>query len=176
MLRTGGEFYVLALFSLLGQMVMISGNNLLSIYLGLELMSLSLYALVALRRDHAGVDRGGDEVLRPRRAGFRFPAVRHLDAVRRHRHAGPDRNRSSRSRAAPSTDHPDLRPGVPGRRPGVQAGRGAVPHVGAGRLPRFADGGHAAAGRRAEAGRLRASRSACWSKACCRWRWTGSRC
>lgn len=49
----GGEFYVLALFSMLGQMVMISGNNMLIIYLGLELMSLSLYALVALRRDHA---------------------------------------------------------------------------------------------------------------------------
>ena len=32
-------------------MVMISANNLLIIYLGLELMSLSLYALVALRRD-----------------------------------------------------------------------------------------------------------------------------
>jgi NADH-quinone oxidoreductase subunit N len=46
----GGEFYVLALFSLLGQMVMISGNNFLIIYLGLELMTLSLYALVALRR------------------------------------------------------------------------------------------------------------------------------
>lgn len=50
----GGEFYALALFSLLGQMIMISGNSLLSIYLGLELMSLSLYALVALRRDDAG--------------------------------------------------------------------------------------------------------------------------
>jgi NADH-quinone oxidoreductase subunit N len=49
----GGEFYTLALFSLLGQMVMISGNNFLIIYLGLELMSLSLYALVALRRGHA---------------------------------------------------------------------------------------------------------------------------
>jgi NADH-quinone oxidoreductase subunit N len=49
----GGEFYVLALFALLGQMVMISGNNFLVIYLGLELMSLSLYALVALRRGHA---------------------------------------------------------------------------------------------------------------------------
>ena len=49
----GGEFYVLALFSLLGQMVMISGNNFLIIYLGLELMSLSLYALVALRRNHS---------------------------------------------------------------------------------------------------------------------------
>lgn len=49
----GGEFYVLALFSLLGQMVMISGNNFLIIYLGLELMSLSLYALVALRRGNS---------------------------------------------------------------------------------------------------------------------------
>ncbi|BDT60077.1 NADH-quinone oxidoreductase subunit N [Massilia varians] len=49
----GGEFYVLALFSMLGQMIMISGNSMLSLYLGVELMSLSLYALVALRRDHA---------------------------------------------------------------------------------------------------------------------------
>jgi NADH-quinone oxidoreductase subunit N len=49
----GGEFYVLALFSLLGQMVMISGNNMLIVYLGVELMSLATYALVALRRDHA---------------------------------------------------------------------------------------------------------------------------
>jgi NADH-quinone oxidoreductase subunit N len=43
----------LALLTLLGQMIMISGNSFLVIYLGLELMSLSLYALVALRRDHA---------------------------------------------------------------------------------------------------------------------------
>ena len=49
----GGEFYVIALFAMLGQMIMISANNMLIIYLGLELMSLSLYALVALRRDHA---------------------------------------------------------------------------------------------------------------------------
>ncbi len=51
--KLGGEFYVLALFSLLGQMVMISGNNFLILYLGLELMSLALYALIALRREHA---------------------------------------------------------------------------------------------------------------------------
>jgi NADH-quinone oxidoreductase subunit N len=48
-----GEFFTLALFSLLGISVMISANNFLVIYVGLELMSLSLYALVALRRDHA---------------------------------------------------------------------------------------------------------------------------
>ena len=52
MLR-GGEFFTLALFSLLGIFVMISGSNFLVIYLGLELLTLSSYALVALRRDHA---------------------------------------------------------------------------------------------------------------------------
>ncbi|MGV3493120.1 MAG: NADH-quinone oxidoreductase subunit NuoN [Ramlibacter sp.] len=51
MLR-GGEFFTLALFALLGIYVMISGNNFLVIYLGLELLTLSSYALVALRRDH----------------------------------------------------------------------------------------------------------------------------
>lgn len=48
-----GELFTLSLFSLLGISVMLSANNFLVIYLGLELMSLSLYALVALRRDHA---------------------------------------------------------------------------------------------------------------------------
>jgi NADH-quinone oxidoreductase subunit N len=48
-----GELYALALFALLGQMIMISAGNLLVVYLGLELMSLSLYALAAMRRDHA---------------------------------------------------------------------------------------------------------------------------
>jgi NADH-quinone oxidoreductase subunit N len=48
-----GEFFVLVLFAVLGMMVMISANHLLTLYLGLELMSLSLYASVALRRDSA---------------------------------------------------------------------------------------------------------------------------
>jgi len=47
------EFYVLVLFALLGMMVMISANHFLSLYIGLELLSLSLYALVALQRDSA---------------------------------------------------------------------------------------------------------------------------
>ncbi len=46
-----GEFFVLALFALLGMMVMASANNMLTIYLGLELLSLSLYAMVAMHRD-----------------------------------------------------------------------------------------------------------------------------
>ena len=52
MLR-GGEMFTLSMFALLGIFVMISGNNFLVIYLGLELLTLSSYAMVALRRDHA---------------------------------------------------------------------------------------------------------------------------
>jgi NADH-quinone oxidoreductase subunit N len=46
-----GEFSLLALFSTLGMMFLVSAKSLLMIYLGLELLSLPLYALVALRRD-----------------------------------------------------------------------------------------------------------------------------
>jgi NADH-quinone oxidoreductase subunit N len=48
-----GEFFVLVLFATLGMMVMISASSMLTLYMGLELMSLSLYALVALQRDSA---------------------------------------------------------------------------------------------------------------------------
>lgn len=51
MVSRGGEYYTLALLALLGQMIMISAGSMLTIYLGLELMSLALYALIALRRD-----------------------------------------------------------------------------------------------------------------------------
>ena len=50
MLR-GGELFTLSLFALLGMFVMISGHNFLVLYMGLELLTLSSYALVALRRD-----------------------------------------------------------------------------------------------------------------------------
>jgi len=52
MLR-GGELFSLSMLALLGICVLISANNFLLIYLGLELLTLSSYALVALRRDHA---------------------------------------------------------------------------------------------------------------------------
>jgi NADH-quinone oxidoreductase subunit N len=47
-----GEFYVLGLFGLLGMMIMISANNLLTMYLGLETLALSQYALVAIDRNN----------------------------------------------------------------------------------------------------------------------------
>jgi len=48
-----GEFFVLVLFATLGMMIMISASHLLTLYLGLELLSLSLYSMVALQRDSA---------------------------------------------------------------------------------------------------------------------------
>ena len=48
-----GEFLSLLLFALLGMMIMISANSFLTVYLGLELLSLCLYAMVALNRDSA---------------------------------------------------------------------------------------------------------------------------
>ncbi len=48
-----GEFHLLGLFSILGMMVLVSSASFLSLYLGLELLSLPLYAMVALKRDAA---------------------------------------------------------------------------------------------------------------------------
>lgn len=48
-----GEYYALLLFAIVGIMVMISGKNMLTIYMGLELLSLCTYALVAIDRDNA---------------------------------------------------------------------------------------------------------------------------
>ena len=48
-----GEYFILGLFALLGMMVLVSAASLLTVYLGLELMSLCLYAMVALRRESA---------------------------------------------------------------------------------------------------------------------------
>ena len=49
----GGELFTLSMFGLLGMFLMIGGNNFLIIYMGLELLTLSSYALVALRRDNS---------------------------------------------------------------------------------------------------------------------------
>jgi NADH-quinone oxidoreductase subunit N len=52
-----GEYFVLGLFAVLGMMVMISANSFLTVYLGLELLALCLYALVAFKRDsNAGAE------------------------------------------------------------------------------------------------------------------------
>jgi NADH-quinone oxidoreductase subunit N len=54
-----GEFLCLAIFGTLGMMVMISAHHFLTLYLGLELMALSQYAMVALQRDSARATEAG---------------------------------------------------------------------------------------------------------------------
>ena len=49
-----GEYFTLVLLSVLGMMVMVSGYSLLTLYLGLEILSLSLYTLIAIARERAG--------------------------------------------------------------------------------------------------------------------------
>ncbi len=53
------EFYVLSIFAGLGMMVMVSASNMLSLYVGLELQSLSIYVMAAIRRDHAESSEAG---------------------------------------------------------------------------------------------------------------------
>ena len=47
-----GEYFVLGLFSVLGMFVMVSANNLITMFIGLEIMSLSVYTMIAMRKDH----------------------------------------------------------------------------------------------------------------------------
>lgn len=54
-----GEVYLLGLFSILGMMVLVSAHNFITFYLGLELMSLPLYALVAIQRDSERASEAG---------------------------------------------------------------------------------------------------------------------
>ena len=154
MLR-GGEMFTLAMFALLGIFVMISGSNFL-----VHLPGPGTAHAVQLRPGGAAPrprhgHRGGDEVLRARRDGQRLPALRPVDALRRdrlarHRHRVQDRQ--LRPGEAPGAG---VRPGVHRRRPGVQAGRRAVPHVDSRRLPGRADGGDDHDRQRAGAGGLR---------------------
>ena len=150
----GGELYVLTLFALLGQMVMISSGNLISIYLGLELMSLALYALIALRRDNVVATEAAMKyfVLGALASGFLlygmsmvYGATGHLDLAE-----------VAKVVAAGKAEKMALVFGIVFLVSGLAfAGRRAVPHVGAGRVPGFAHGRHADPGRRAQAGRLR---------------------
>jgi NADH-quinone oxidoreductase subunit N len=81
-----GEYYSLALFATLGMMVMISANHLVTVYIGLELLSLSLYAMVAMNRDSIPATEAAMKYLRPGCPGFRSAALRHVDDLRGNRY------------------------------------------------------------------------------------------
>ena len=181
-----GEYYVLGLFALLGIMVLVSANSLVTLYLGVELLALSL---VRDGRVQPRVGRGGgigDQVFRAGFDRFRRAALRHVDHLWRDRLARTGRDRQVGGDAGCGTDRAAVRPRVPDRRRRLQVRRRAVPHVGAGRLSRRADARDACSWdprRRSPRSRLpsgcwpkgwadctRAGRT-CWSwSRCCRWR------
>ena len=129
-----GEFYVLTLFSTLGMMVMISASHFLTLYLGLELLSLSLYAMVALNRDSAASVEAAMKYFAGRDC-LRHVAVRHVDGLRQYRLVDAVGCLGCAARRHRSENPADVWRGVHRRRSGFQARRSAVPHVGAGRVP-----------------------------------------
>ena len=80
------EYPVLVLLATLGMMMMISANDLIALYLGLELQSLALYVVAAFNRDIGALDRGRAEIFRPRRAVLGHAALRRVADLRLHRH------------------------------------------------------------------------------------------
>ena len=96
------EYYALLLCATLGMVLMAASNDLITIFLGLELMSLALYVLVGFRRDAARVERGGAQVLPARRLRERLLPLRHRAALRRHRHHQPREDGRVPRRLAPA--------------------------------------------------------------------------
>ncbi len=126
------EFGVLVLLATLGMMLLISANDLIALYLGLELMSLPLYVIASSNRDNARSTEAGLKyfVLGALSSGMLL-VWRVLD-LRLHR----DRElcRYRQGDAGRRRPRADLRPGVHVRRLLLQGLGGAVPHVDAGRL------------------------------------------
>ena len=88
------ELPVLIVLASLGMSLMVSANNFIALYMGLELQSLALYVLAAFNREFRAIVRGWPEILRPRLAVVRHDALRHLDDLRLHRHDGFPRRRA----------------------------------------------------------------------------------
>ena len=78
-----GEYFVLGLFAVLGMLVMASAYSMLTVYLGLELMSLSLYAMVAMNKESGTASEAAMKYFCPGRPRVRVAVVRHFDFVRR---------------------------------------------------------------------------------------------
>ena len=142
---------MLIVLATLGMMMMISANDLIALYLGLELQSLALYVVAAINRDS----------LRSTEAGLKYFVLGALSSgmllygasliygfTGQTTFAGIAAALARRHRVA----RPDLRPGLPDRRPRLQGLGGAVPHVDARRLRGRADAGDRVLRRRAQGG------------------------
>ena len=141
------EYPILILLSTVGMGMLISAADLIALYLGLELMSLSLYVVAASNRDSVRSTEAGLEIFRARRAVVRHAALWLFAHLRLHRHGRLRRHRRSLEALRHRTD---LRSGVSVRRFVLQGLGGAVPHVDARRLRRRAHADHRVLRRGAE--------------------------
>ena len=160
------EYFALMLFSAAGMMLMASANDLIVVFLALEILSIPLYVLAAFDRRRLELAGSGPQVLRARRVLVGDLPLRHRARLRRDRHDEPHRDRRlPRARTRCSTTgmllagFALLLVGL-----GLQGRGGAVPHVDARRVPGRADAGHRVHGRRRR--RRRRSRRCCGSSSC----------
>ncbi len=154
----GPEFHVLAMMSASGAMMMGAANDLIVIFLGLEIMSIALYVLAAFNHKRAESGRGRPQVLRPRCLLLGGVRLRDRPRLRRHRidQSAPDRR-------LPGQERHCLQRGAAGRigaaagRVRLQDRRRALPHVVARRLPGLAVPGDRVHGRGGQGRGLRRS-------------------
>ena len=120
---------MLGLFATLGGMVLASAGSLITLYLGLELMSLCLYAMVAFDRESGIAAESAIKyfVLGSMASGTLLYGMSIVYGVTGQSRAGA--HRDGRARRARRQRRPALRHRVPDRRHRLQAGRRAVPHV-----------------------------------------------
>ena len=122
------EYPVLVLLATVGMMMMISANNLIALYMGLELQSLALYVVAAINRDSAKSSEAGLKyfvlgALVVRHAALWLVAGLWLHRLRRRSRKSPP------PCSAGLKPRPRLRPGLHHRRPRLQGLRRALPHV-----------------------------------------------
>ena len=135
------EYPVLILLATTGMLMLISANDLIALYMGLELQSLALYVVAAFDRDNARSSEAGLKyfVLGALSSGmllygasliYGTAGSTNFDTIAAERHRRERRPR------------PHLRYRIPHRRPCVQGVGGALPYVDARRIRRLADAGH----------------------------------
>ena len=150
------EYVALLLFSVAGMLTMAAANDLIVVFVALEVLSIPLYVLAGVRPPAGPVARGRHQVLRARRVLLGDLPLRRRARLRRHRDDVARRDpvvpRDPRARRR---GHAARRHGAAARRARLQDRRGAVPHVDARRLRGRAEPGDRVHGVGHEGRRLR---------------------